>query len=50
LVELAVVHRQAGHLEHSRAAMADALQLYERKGNAVAAERARAELAELPRL
>jgi predicted ATPase/class 3 adenylate cyclase/DNA-binding winged helix-turn-helix (wHTH) protein len=48
LVELAIVHRHAGHLEHSRAAMAEALQLYERKGNAVAAERARAELAELP--
>jgi class 3 adenylate cyclase/DNA-binding SARP family transcriptional activator len=47
LVDLAVVDRQAGHLEHARAALTESLRLYERKGNTVAAGRARAELAAL---
>jgi tetratricopeptide (TPR) repeat protein len=47
LVDLAIVHRHAGDLEHSRAALDGALRLYERKGNAVAAGRVRADLASL---
>ena len=47
LVELATVQRQARHLDDARAALTDGLRLYERKGNTVAAGRARAELAEL---
>jgi predicted ATPase len=47
LVDLAIVHREAGHLDHAKAALADGLRLYERKGNTVAAGRVRAGLAEL---
>jgi predicted ATPase/class 3 adenylate cyclase/DNA-binding winged helix-turn-helix (wHTH) protein len=42
---LAIVQRQAGHLDEAQSALAEALQLYERKGNLVAADRVRAELA-----
>jgi len=44
---LAIVQRQAGHPDEAQTALARALQLYERKGNMVAAEHARAELAAL---
>jgi hypothetical protein len=47
LVDLAIVQKQAGRLDNARAAVAEGLRLYERKGNAVAAGRARAELAAL---
>jgi predicted ATPase/class 3 adenylate cyclase/DNA-binding winged helix-turn-helix (wHTH) protein len=47
LVELATVHREAAHLDRARDALAEGLRLYERKGNAVAAARARADLAQL---
>jgi tetratricopeptide (TPR) repeat protein len=50
LVELALVQRQAGHLDDARAALAEGLRLYELKGNVVAAERAKAELAALARV
>jgi predicted ATPase/class 3 adenylate cyclase/DNA-binding winged helix-turn-helix (wHTH) protein len=42
---LAIVQRQAGHLDEAQSALTEALQLYERKGNLVAADRVRAELA-----
>jgi class 3 adenylate cyclase/tetratricopeptide (TPR) repeat protein len=45
LVNLAVVLSRAGHLEQARAALADALRLYQQKGNTAAADKARAELA-----
>jgi predicted ATPase/class 3 adenylate cyclase len=47
LVDLAIVYTQAGRLGDARAALAGGLRLYERKGNAVAAGRARVDLAEL---
>jgi class 3 adenylate cyclase/DNA-binding winged helix-turn-helix (wHTH) protein len=47
LVDFAIVLRQTGHPEQSRTALADALRLYQQKGNAVAADKARAELAAL---
>jgi class 3 adenylate cyclase/DNA-binding winged helix-turn-helix (wHTH) protein len=47
LVDFAVVIRRAGHLEQARAALADALGLYQQKGNTVAAGKARADLAAL---
>jgi predicted ATPase len=47
LVDLAIVHRRAGSLDRARAALTEGLGLYERKGNVVAAGRARAELAGL---
>jgi tetratricopeptide (TPR) repeat protein len=50
LVDLAIVHRHAGNVEHARTALAEGLRLYEEKGNSVAAGRARAELAALARV
>jgi class 3 adenylate cyclase/DNA-binding winged helix-turn-helix (wHTH) protein len=50
MLDLAIVLRQAGRLEDARAAFAEGLRLYERKGNVVAAGRVRAELAELERV
>ena len=47
LVDLAVVQREAGQLDQARAALAEGLRRYEQKGNAVAAARARADLAAL---
>ena len=47
---LAIVQRQAGHLEEAGSALAEALRLYERKGNLVAADRVRTELAALTRV
>jgi hypothetical protein len=47
LVDLAHVHRRAGRLDEARTAAAKGLALYEEKGNQVAAERARADLAVL---
>jgi predicted ATPase/class 3 adenylate cyclase/DNA-binding winged helix-turn-helix (wHTH) protein len=49
-VDLAIVHRQAGQLDQARAALAEGLRRYEQKGNAVAAGRARADLAALDAL
>jgi predicted ATPase/class 3 adenylate cyclase/DNA-binding winged helix-turn-helix (wHTH) protein len=46
-VDLAVVYRHAGHMEHARAALEEALRLYETKGNSVAAGRVRADLVSL---
>jgi class 3 adenylate cyclase/tetratricopeptide (TPR) repeat protein len=43
LVDLAIVLRQAGRLDDARAALSEALRLYQRKGN-VAAVKARAEV------
>ena len=45
LFSLAIVERQAGRLHEAQTALAEGLRLYERKGNEVAAARARAELA-----
>jgi predicted ATPase/class 3 adenylate cyclase/DNA-binding winged helix-turn-helix (wHTH) protein len=50
LVDFAVVLSRAGHLEHARAAFAEALRLYQQKGNTVRAGKAQAELAELARI
>ena len=47
LVDLADVHRRAGRLDEARTAAARGLALYEEKGNQVAAERTRADLAVL---
>jgi class 3 adenylate cyclase/DNA-binding winged helix-turn-helix (wHTH) protein len=47
LVDFAVVMVKAGHLEQARTALANALRLYREKGNTVAADRARADLAAL---
>jgi predicted ATPase/class 3 adenylate cyclase/DNA-binding winged helix-turn-helix (wHTH) protein len=47
---LAIVQRHAGHLDEAQSALAEALRLYERKGNLVGADRVRAELAALTRL
>ncbi|MGH2796976.1 MAG: AAA family ATPase, partial [Thermoleophilaceae bacterium] len=47
LTNLATVLRQAGRFDQARATLAEGLGLYERKGNVVAAEQARVELAEL---
>jgi predicted ATPase len=47
LVDLGIVLRQGGHLDRARDALAEALVLYERKGNKVGAGRCRAELAGL---
>jgi tetratricopeptide (TPR) repeat protein len=47
LVDLAHVHRRAGRLDEARTAVATGLALYEEKGNEVAAERTRADLAVL---
>jgi predicted ATPase/class 3 adenylate cyclase/DNA-binding winged helix-turn-helix (wHTH) protein len=49
-VDLAIVHRQAGQLDQARAALAEGLRCYVQKGNAVAAGRARADLAALDTL
>jgi tetratricopeptide (TPR) repeat protein len=46
-VDLAIVLRQAGRGEEARTALAEGLRLYERKGNVVAADGAKAELAAL---
>ena len=45
--DLAIVHRQTGRLDQAQLAFAEALRLYVRKGNVVAAGRAEAELAGL---
>jgi tetratricopeptide (TPR) repeat protein len=50
LADLALVLGQAGRAEDARAAAAEALSLYERKGNVVAAERTRAQVVALPRV
>jgi predicted ATPase len=47
LVDFAIILRQAGRLADARAALAEGLRLYEQKGNAVGAGKARAELAAL---
>jgi predicted ATPase len=47
LVDLAHVHRRAGRLDEARTALAKGLALYEEKGNRVAVEQARAQLAVL---
>jgi tetratricopeptide (TPR) repeat protein len=50
LVDFAIVLRLAGRPEQGQAALAEALRLYEQKGNTVAVGKARAELAELARI
>ena len=50
LVDFAIVLRAAGRPDEASAALADAVRLYEQKGNAVAADRARAEVAALGRI
>jgi predicted ATPase len=47
MFNLAIVQRQAGHLDRAQSALAEALQPYERKGNLVSADCVRAELAAL---
>jgi class 3 adenylate cyclase/DNA-binding SARP family transcriptional activator len=47
LVNFAIVLMQTGEVEQARAAFAQGLRLYQRKGNTAAADKARAELAEL---
>ena len=47
LTELAEILHQAGRLEEAKSAAADALALYEEKGNSVAAGKIRAHLAVL---
>jgi N-acetylglucosamine kinase-like BadF-type ATPase len=47
ITDLAEVLREAGRTDEAYAAASKALGLYERKGNRVAAERARSRLAEL---
>ena len=47
LVDFAVVIRRAGHLQQARAALEDALRLYQQKGNTVAAGKAQVDLAAL---
>jgi Flp pilus assembly protein TadD len=50
LMDLGIVLRQAGRAEEARDALAEALGLFELKGNAVAAGRAKAELAKPARV
>jgi class 3 adenylate cyclase/DNA-binding SARP family transcriptional activator len=50
LVDFAIVLRLAGRPEQGQAALAEALRLYEQKGNTVAVGKARAELAALARI
>ena len=47
LVDLAQIHRRAGRLDEARTAIAKGLALYEEKGNFVAVERTRGDLAVL---
>jgi predicted ATPase/class 3 adenylate cyclase/DNA-binding SARP family transcriptional activator len=47
LIDYAIVLREAGRTEQARAAFAEGLGLYQKKGNVVAAEKARAHLAGL---
>jgi tetratricopeptide (TPR) repeat protein len=47
LIDHAIVLGQAGRIDKARAAFAEGLRLYEQKGNVVAAEKARVQLAEL---
>jgi predicted ATPase/class 3 adenylate cyclase len=47
LVDLAIVHRQAGQLADARSALTAGLELYEKKGNKVATTQAKSDLASL---
>ena len=47
LVDLAHIHRRAGRIDEARTAVAKGIALYEEKGNSVAVEQTRADLAVL---